>query len=511
MSELQAGVALPRQVVVAVVGAGTMGAGIAQVAAQYGHEVLLFDQQPETVEKALESTATGLQKLVDKGKLSADERSRILQRLRPANSLSDLRSAGLVIEAIVERLDIKQSLFRDLESLCGPETMLATNTSSISVTAIGRALAHPQRLVGMHFFNPAPVMKLVEVVKGLDTRDEVAANVHATARAWGKQPVFTRSTPGFIVNRVARPFYAEGLRAVEEGAADLATVDAVMREAGGFRMGPFELMDLIGHDVNYAVTRSVFEAYYGDTRFQPSLLQLEMVNGNRLGRKNGRGFYDYAGTASNSLPNTAAVCKAPEAIVIEGDLGVAAPLVPRWRNAGITVEERAGNGVIRIGALVLALTDGRLAAERSVMEGAPHLALFDLALDYAECRRLAVTFSSSTDSASQQSAIGLFQAAGIDVSITEDHPGLLVMRTVCMLANEAAEAVHQGVCSAADADAAMRFGVNYPEGPLAWAARIGLPTVFRCLRNLQDAYGEDRYRPSLLLRKSVFSGGILNV
>ncbi|WP_406564953.1 3-hydroxyacyl-CoA dehydrogenase PaaH [Mangrovitalea sediminis] len=511
MHEMTAGDALSRQAVVAVVGAGTMGAGIAQVAAQYGHEVLLFDQQRETVEKALAATAAGLEKLVGRGKLAADERDRILQRLRPAQSLSDLSPATLVIEAIVERLDVKQALFRELESLCGPDTLLATNTSSISVTAIASALDHPQRLVGMHFFNPAPIMKLVEVVKGLDTSEAVAACIHATASAWGKQPVFTRSTPGFIVNRVARPFYAEGLRAIEEGATDLATLDAVMREAGGFRMGPFELMDLIGHDVNYAVTRSVFDAYYGDTRFQPSLLQLELVNGNRLGRKNGRGFYDYREGAETPQPKTEPACDRPGTIVVEGSLGVASPLIARWRAAGVNVVERAGAGLIRIGSLALALTDGRLAAERSVTQGTPRLALFDLALDYANCRRLAVTYSPMTDEASRQAVTGLFQAAGIEVSVIEDHPGLLVMRTVCMLANEAADAVHQDVCSAADADSAMRFGVNYPAGPLEWATRLGVEAVFRCLRHLEDAYGEDRYRPSLLLRKTVFSGGTLDV
>ncbi len=506
MAEQQPAQALSADVSVAVIGAGTMGAGIAQVAAQYGHQVLLFDQQPAMVEKALVNTGAGLQKLVDRGRISAGEREQILERLRPASDLAALSGAGLVIEAIVERLEAKQSLFRDLEAVCGTDTILATNTSSISVTAIASALERPQRLVGMHFFNPAPVMKLVEVVSGLDTGEMVAETVHATAAAWGKHPVFTRSTPGFIVNRVARPFYAEGLRAVEEGATDMATVDAVIREAGGFRMGPFQLMDLIGHDVNYAVTRSVFDAYYGDTRYQPSLLQLELVNGKRLGRKSGHGFYDYRPEAVAPQPATASPSPAPDSVVIEGDLGVAAPLVERFRQAGLDVTEKAGDGMIRVGNACLALTDGRLACERAAVDGIPSLALFDLALDFGACQRIAVTFSPAADRVARERVTGLFQAAGIAVTVIGDHPGLLVMRTVCMLANEAADAVRAGICTREDADAAMRFGVNYPAGPLAWADRIGIRAVFACLSHLHAAYGEDRYRPSLLLRKTVFSG-----
>jgi len=497
---------LSANVPVAVVGAGTMGAGIAQVAAQSGHEVLLFDQQPAMVEKALDATAAGLQKLVDKGRINAAEREQILGRLQPAADLEALAKAGLVIEAIVERLEVKQSLFRELEAVCGAETILATNTSSISVTAIASALERPHRLVGMHFFNPAPVMKLVEVVRGLDTDKTVAEKVHTTAAAWGKKPVFTRSTPGFIVNRVARPFYAEGLRAVEEGATDMATVDAVIREAGGFRMGPFQLMDLIGHDVNYAVTRSVFDAYYGDSRYQPSLLQLELVNGKRLGRKSGRGFYDYREEAVISQPATESPRPKPESVVIEGDLGVAAPLAGRFRQAGLEVAEKPGEGMIRMGNVCVAMTDGRLACERAADTGIPALALFDLALDFGGCERLAITFSGGVDAADREQVTGLFQAAGIAVSIIGDHPGLLVMRTVCMLANEAADAVRAGICTREDADTAMRSGVNYPAGPLEWADRIGIRVVFDCLCHLQSAYGEDRYRPSLMLRKIVFSG-----
>ena len=300
--------ALPTSNTVAVIGAGTMGAGIAQVAAAAGHPVLLYDAFEGAAEKGLARIGQGLAKLVDRGKMTAADRDSLLARIVPVGGLADLAPAALVIEVIVENLEVKRQVFAELEDICGENAILATNTSSISVTAIGAALKRPERLVGMHFFNPAPVMKLVEIVSGLATAPEIAEVVHATATAWGKQAVHARSTPGFIVNRVARPFYAEGLRVVEEGAADVATVDAVIKESGGFRMGPFELMDLIGHDVNYAVTQSVFEAYYQDQRFLPSLLQQELVQAGRLGRKSGRGFYDYAEGVEKPAPATAPKC-----------------------------------------------------------------------------------------------------------------------------------------------------------------------------------------------------------
>ena len=272
---------------VAIVGAGTMGAGIAQVAAVAGHRVIVYDAAEGAAARAVDAIRDRVARLVEKGRLEGP----VDLRLEVAGELGDLASARCVIEAVAEDLGVKQALFGDLEKIVAPDCVLATNTSSLSPTAIAAGLSHPRRMVGLHFFNPAPVMRLVEVVGGLATDPAIAAAVTRLAESWGKQVVQAAATPGFIVNRVARPFYAEALRLAEEQAASPATIDAVLTQAGGFRMGPFALMDLVGQDVNEAVTRSVWTAFGYDPRFAPSQLQRAMVEAGWLGRKTGRGWY----------------------------------------------------------------------------------------------------------------------------------------------------------------------------------------------------------------------------
>jgi 3-hydroxybutyryl-CoA dehydrogenase len=511
---MRASDALPTDAIVAVIGAGAMGSGIAQVAAQAGHPVRLFDTRVGAAEQACRNIIATLDALAKKGKISADKARDASGRLSVANVLADCISAGLVIEAIAEDLDAKRALLRELEGTVAPEAILASNTSSLSITALSAGLQRPKRVVGMHFFNPAPVLPLVEVVSGLATDRKVAEAVYATAAAWGKQPVHALSTPGFIVNRCARPFYGEALRLLSERAADPATIDAVMRDAGGFRMGPFELMDLIGLDVNFAVTRSVWDAYFHDARYTPSVLQQELVAAGFLGRKSGRGFFDYGSDAAKPEPSTLQQQPRPKTIRICGELGPAATLANRWAASNIVVERGDRNDALPDGAMSinggwLALTDGRTATQRAMTIGERDLVVFDLALDYASCSRLAVARADCCSDSIWNAAVGALQATGIAVSAFDDVAGLAVMRTVAMLANEAADAVMQGIATANDVDLAMQKGVNYPLGPLAWADRTGVARVREVLVHLASHYSEDRYRVSPLIARRCATGDAL--
>ena len=496
--------------VIGVVGSGAMGTGIAQVAAVAGHTVLLFDARDGAAQAACDSIRKVLTTLVDNGRMNSEKATAAVSRLHAASSLSEFKQSALVVEAIVENLEMKQQLFTSLEAIVTNDCILATNTSSISITSIGAKLKHPARLVGMHFFNPVPLMALVEVISGLATSPAVADCIDATAKAWGKLPVRATSTPGFIVNRVARPFYAEALRLLLEQAADPASIDAVMRESGGFRMGPFELMDLIGHDVNFAVTQSVFEAYYNDPRFTPSIIQKELLNAGYLGRKSGRGFYSYGPDIPAPVVQQHADCTYSGTPFFLRNSSLAEAIAARLSAAGHEVEWYEANSndspLITLHGASLYLTDGRSATVRASESGHADTVLMDLAFDSPTCTRLAVAVADQCSSAAQTALIGVLQAAGYRVTMLRDVPGMVVMRTVAMLANEAADAVNQGVCNAADANLAMQKGVNYPIGPLAWAERIGFAVVMRVLQNLAAEYGEDRYRVSPLIRRKVASG-----
>lgn len=288
--------------VVGVVGAGTMGTGIAQVASTYGHNVLLYDAYPEQLEESEEGLRSILQRQVEKERMSQEEVDGIMDRITFTEDLTGFGECGLAIEAVTEDLEIKQDVFRRLEGIVPRDSLLATNTSSLSIASISSALKKPGRFLGIHFFNPAPLMPLVELVPGISTDEKAFGEARSLVDSWDKTTVRAKDTPGFIVNRVARPFYGEALRLLEEGVADVPTIDWAMKELGGFRMGPFELMDYIGNDVNYKVTETVFEAFFYDPRFKPSFTQKRMVEAGYLGRKSGRGFYEYGEGADNPDP-----------------------------------------------------------------------------------------------------------------------------------------------------------------------------------------------------------------
>ncbi|MFH8219454.1 3-hydroxyacyl-CoA dehydrogenase [Streptomyces sp. NPDC018057] len=487
---------------VAVVGTGTMGQGIAQVALVAGHVVRLYDALPGRAAEAAAAIGARLDRLVEKDRLTGAERDAARARLAPAENLAELADCALVVEAVLEDLDAKRALLTELEGIVGDDCLIATNTSSLSVTAVGGALRSPGRFVGLHFFNPAPLMPLVEVVSGFATDVTSATRAYETARAWGKTPVACADTPGFIVNRIARPFYAEAFAVHEGQAADPATIDAVLRESGGFRMGAFELTDLIGQDVNESVTHSVWRSFFQDVRFTPSLAQRRLVESGRLGRKSGHGWYEYGEGAERPEPHTAEPAQPPAYVVAEGDMGPAAEVLALVREAGIQVREEDEDHGTRLvlpsgGQLVLA--DGQSSVEfRDVV-------YFDLALDYRRATRIALSASQDTSPRTLSEAIGLFQALGKAVSVIGDVPGMIVARTVARIIDLAHDAVAKGVATEEDIDTAMCLGVNYPLGPFEWSRRLGRTWAYGLLDDLHLRDPSGRYAPSLALYRHAYA------
>ena len=499
---------------VAVVGAGTMGAGIALVAAQSGHPVRLLDVRDGAAQDAVDALRAKLTSLAERGKVDADDARLASERLGAAESVADLGDAGLVVEAVAEDLEVKRALFRDVEAVVGDDALLATNTSSLSVTAVAASLRRPERVVGLHFFNPADRMRLVEVVRGDATSEAVVEAAVELARAWGKTPVVCTSTPGFIVNRVARPYYGEAQRMVEEGVADAATIDAVLREAGGFPLGPFELTDLVGQDVNLAVSKSVWQLTFHDPRYAPTVFQQRLVDAGRYGRKSGYGVYPYGsdGKATDAEPRTEPARPAPERVVlhhVEDDDGFAVmrPFLERVERAGVHVERLLLDvedledddevGIELPGGAVLREVNGSSPLDdwAAGEGGVVHL---DWAHDPATCTRVALSPSPQCPREAVEAAVALCQAAGVAVSVVAPTPAGVVARTVSMLVNEAVELVLRREASAEDVDVAMILGTSYPSGPLQWGDRLAEAgvDVGWFVSELNDQFPIGRYRPS---------------
>ncbi|MFD3550764.1 3-hydroxyacyl-CoA dehydrogenase [Streptomyces goshikiensis] len=495
--------AIERSRTVAVVGAGTMGQGIAQVALLAGHRVLLYDINPALAADGAGIVQDRVERMAAKGRLDRAEAEDAVGRIAPAAELADLADAALVIEAVVEDVTVKRALFAALEEVVSPDALLATNTSSLSVTELAAGLAHPGRFLGLHFFNPAPLLPLVEVVSGFATDAAAADRAHATVLGWGKTPVRCADTPGFIVNRIARPFYAEAFSVYEERGADPATIDAVLRESGGFKMGPFQLTDLIGQDVNEAVTRSVWDSFFRSPKFTPSLAQRRLVQSGRLGRKSGHGWFPYGPDAQLPAPHTAGPEEAPDKVTVVGDLGPAADLADLMEEAGIavTATEHGGPYIQLPGEGQLVLADGKTSVEFA------DVVYFDLALDYRGATRIALSASEDTSERTLAEAVGLFQKLGKQVSVIGDVPGMIVARTVAMLIDLTADAVARGVATAQDIDTAMRLGVNYPLGPSEWHDRLGQDWAYDLLHHLNERCPGGRYAPSLALFRLGYAAG----
>ena len=373
---------------IGVIGAGTMGAGIAQVAAASGHETYLFDTNSEILKKVKDNLLKTYKVLVEKGKVDERKAQEIISKIIFVEEINALNNCSLIIEAIVENLDVKQLVFKNLEKIVSSDCVLASNTSSLSITSIAAACEKPERVLGIHFFNPAPLMPLVEIIPGIATDITILEKTKTLIDSWGKVTVLAKDTPGFIVNRIARPFYGEAIRIYEEGIADFATIDWAMKETLGFKMGPFELMDFIGNDINYKVTETVWEQFFYEPRFKPSFTQKRLFEAKFFGRKSGRGYYNYSPGATKTEPK-----------------------------------------------------------------------------------------------------------------MEKELADKITMRILSMLINEAVDALFLRVATKEDIDLAMTKGVSYPKGLLKWADEIGIEHVLKTLEALQEEYGEDRYRPSVLLKR----------
>jgi 3-hydroxybutyryl-CoA dehydrogenase len=541
--------------VIGVLGAGTMGAGIAQLACRSGAHALLYDPIADALERGMQSARAGLQKEVARGRLAAADAKAAAEHLQPVADLGSLAPCELVIEAVPERIDLKHEIYRELSGIVAEECVLATNTSSLLVTAIAAAASRPERVVGMHFFNPAPVMRLLEVVAGVESSQRALDLARATGKAMGKTVIDAKDGPGFIVNRCNRPFGLEALRLLQERVADIETIDRVCRMEGGFRMGPFELMDLVGVDTGFEVSKSFFEQSFGEPRWRPSPIAARYVAAGLHGRKSGRGYYQYGGHGGPAEAGGAVAGSGryrPEdpppleagtpghgegVVVIAGEGVLADELRAAAVQAGYEVRsphaptggvlpalivdcggqpppredgpspptrkpDRRGAVQPQGGARLLLCATGSLGA----LDPGGSAAGFHVLPPLKQAGLVELTRSDSSSPLAAARAERFFDALGKHVSWVGDAPGLVLGRIVCQVINESAFALGEGVGGAQDIDTGMVLGLSHPRGPLAWADAIGLDHVLTVLQALCDEYREERYRPAPELRRLVRCG-----
>jgi 3-hydroxybutyryl-CoA dehydrogenase len=486
---------------VAVVGAGAMGRGIAQIAAQAGSRVLVYDTQPEAVAKALKEIGGQWDRLQEKGRMEPGAVDACKARLAAATDLSALSGCQLVIEAVVERLDVKKELFARLEAVVGPDAVLATNTSSLSVTAIAAGLERPQRVAGYHFFNPVPLMKVVEVIAGLKTDPSVCEGLHAYARQMGHTPVQAQDTPGFIVNHAGRGFGTEALRIVQEGVADFATIDRILRDQAGFKLGPFELMDLTGLDVSHPVMESIYSQYYDEPRYRPSALAAQRVAGGVLGRKSGEGFYRYLdGKAQVAAEPPAPQVDEVPPVWVSTRAARRQELYQLLKDLGAKIETGQSPSVNALTLVAPLGFDVTTVAVVERLDPARTIGI-DLLIEDSATKRRVLATNPATRADMRDAAHALFARDGKPVSVIRDSAGFVTQRVVATIVNIASDICQQGICSPQDLETAVTLGLGYPMGPLAMGNRWGPANVLEVLFNMQTVYGDPRYRPSPWLRR----------
>jgi 3-hydroxybutyryl-CoA dehydrogenase len=530
--------------IIGVLGAGTMGSGIAQLAARSGARTLLHDPFPEALARGIAGAEDGLRKEMVKGKLKEEDAAAASERLEPAEDLAAFADCDLVIEAAPERLELKHEMYAKLSEIVSDECVLATNTSSLLVTAIATGASRPERVVGMHFFNPPPLMRLLEVIAGVESSERAVALARATGEAMGKTVIVAKDGPGFIVNRCNRPFSLEALRMLQEQIADFETIDRICRMEGGFRMGPFELMDLVGVDTGFEISKSFYEQSFGEPRWRPSMIAARYVAAGLYGRKSGRGYYDYTQV---STPHRAPDPEPPadnapgsgEGVVVIAGAGVIADQLREAANAagyevrsphaptggvlpalvidcdaspasaigaaavpGGGPDRRGSSAQPQGGARVLLCARGSLGA----LDPGGSAVGFHVLAPLASAGLVELTRSESSSPVAATRAERFFAALGKHVAWVGDAPGLVLGRIVCQVINESAFALGEGVGGAQDIDTGMVLGLSHPRGPLEWADAIGLEHVLAVLVALYEEYREERYRPAPTLRSLVAAG-----
>ncbi len=492
---------------IGIVGAGAMGRGIAQIAAQAGYAVLLFDLNAEAVAAARENLREIWNKLSAKGKVAPDLALASLERVRACADLQALSQTDLVIEAVVERLEVKRELFQKLESIVSEDCLLASNTSSLSITSIAAACVHPQRVVGYHFFNPVPLMKVVEVIDGLRTDREAGDALMALARDMGHTPVRAKDMPGFVVNHAGRGMNIEGLRLAQESVAPFYQIDAIMRDQAGFRMGPFELLDLTALDVSHPVMESIYRQFYDEPRFRPSPITAVRYAGKMLGRKVGEGFYRYA-DGHKLVPTEPAVPSLPEGLKVwlapyhpVGHKRTAALL--KALNVNFVASNEAPDD-----ALVVVTPFGE---DTATVVGAYQLdghrtVALDTFFGLAPGKRRVLMCSPATEPKWRDAAHALFASDGTAVSVIDDSAGFVGQRMVATIINVASDIAQQAIATPQDIDLAVSLGLGYPNGPLSMGDGLGAAHVLDILRAMYRVTGDDRYRASLWLQRRVQLG-----
>ncbi len=487
-----------------LVGTGAMGRGIAQIAALAGVRVLMHDALDGAALKARDALAQTLDQLVAKGKLDAETAEAARARLLVVQALSDLAPADVVVEAIVEDLGVKQQLFRDLEAIVGEHCVLATNTSSLSVTAIAAACARPGRVAGFHFFNPVPLMKVVEVIDGVRTEPAVGAALLALGQRMGHVAVRAKDTPGFIVNHAGRGYGTEALRLLAENVAEPQVIDDILREQAGFRLGPFELLDLTGLDVSVPVMESVYRQYFEEPRYRPSPLAVQRRVAGLLGRKTGEGYYRYADGHAVKAPSAAVPSARPQSVWVSRAEPAWGEAAAQWLHGlGAVVEEDSSPSTH---AVCVVTPQGEDITTCCVREGLDAERTVGLDMLVSNERRRTLMLSPLTTPATRDAMHGLLGSDGARVSVIRDSAGLVTQRVLATIVNIGCDMAQQGIASPADIDRAVRLGLGYPYGPLAWGDELGPGTVLRILQHLHALSGDPRYRPSPWLRRRALLG-----